>query len=180
MDDPPLASGLAVRPERTPSVDAARRGLVLERMILQGVELPELLAGRGVERHHAEISGGEVHHAIDDDRRAFDRLPGAALKLAGVVRPGRLEPGDVLPVDLIQRGISHAAGVVADAGPIDRLRSWARPAGECEQTREADQARTHSEAPQVRPVPVPVVVPGTYHVARADLAQDKPRIGSPW
>ena len=87
-------------------------------MILEGIELPEFLAGRRVEGHDAKIAGGDVHHTIDHDRRAFDRLACAALQFLGVVRPGRLEPPDVLPVDLIQSGIPHAAGVIPHARPV--------------------------------------------------------------
>ena len=39
------------------AVDAAGRGLVLERMILEGIELPDLVAGRCVrsEEHTSEL-----------------------------------------------------------------------------------------------------------------------------
>ena len=71
-----------------------------ERVIAQGIELPDLLAGRRIESHHAEISCGEVHHAVDHDRSAFDRLAGAAFELACVKSPGRFEPRHVFTVDL--------------------------------------------------------------------------------
>ena len=122
VDDPPLAAGLAVGPVGAAPVDAAGHRPVLERMVLERIELPELLAGRRVERHDAEIAGGDVHHAVDHDRRALDRLALAALELAGVVRPGRLEPRHVLAVDLVEGGIPHAAGVVPHARPVDRSR----------------------------------------------------------
>ncbi len=89
VNDPPLAVGLAVGPVGAAAVDAAGRRLVLERMILEGIELPELLAGRCVEGHDAEISGGDVHHAVDHDRRALDRLarPAFELPACGTSRP---------------------------------------------------------------------------------------------
>ena len=123
MNDPPLAVGLAVGPVGAAPVDAAGRRLVRKRMILERIELPELPAGRRVQGHDAEISGGDVHHAVDHDRRAFDRLAGAALELSRVVRPGRFEPRDVPDIDLLKRGIPHAAGVVAHARPVDVWRS---------------------------------------------------------
>ena len=121
---------------------------MLRRVVLQGVELPDLRARLGVEGHDPERSGGDVHHALDDDRRAFDRLPLAALEFAGVISPGRLEPMDVLPIDLIERRISHAAGVVPDPGPIDR-RGGLRLhlSGQREEAPEAHQCRTHRGSP---------------------------------
>ena len=144
VNDPPLAAGLAVGPVGAASVDAARRRPVRERMILERIELPELLAGRRVEGHDAEIAGGDVHHAVDHDRRALDRLARAAFELAGVVGPGRLEPRHVFAVDLIERGIPHATGVVPHARPVDAaIRLSEREAGECQQTSGHDQTERH-------------------------------------
>ena len=52
------------------------------------------------------------------------------------------------PVDLVQGGVSHAAGVVADAGPVDRREGLGLgQAGDCDQEREADRGGTHSRTP---------------------------------
>ena len=85
-------SGLPSDQYAQPRLTPPDAGPVRERMIPERIELPELLAGRRVEGHDPEISGRDVHHAVDHDRRALDRLARAAFELAGVIRPGRLEP----------------------------------------------------------------------------------------
>ena len=71
-------------------------------------------------------------------------LPRAAFEFAGVVGPGRFEPGHVVAIDLLQLGIPHAAGVVADARPVDvALRLRESGTGECQQADDGGQARSH-------------------------------------
>ena len=142
MNDPPLAAGLAVGPVGTASVDAAGIRLVLERMIPEGIELPDLLAGRRIEGRDPEISGRDVHHAIDHDRRALDRLAGASFQLPRMVSPGRLEPRHVFAVDLIESGIPHATGVIPHARPVAdsrRLSSGLAPTASRQADDDAEQ-----------------------------------------
>ena len=35
------------------------------------IEIPELLSGARIERIHFAPRGGDVHHAVDDERRSF-------------------------------------------------------------------------------------------------------------
>ena len=67
-----------------------------ERMVLERIEMPEFVAGRRIQGDDAQVAGRDVHHAVDHDRRAFDRFAGAALELAGVVGPGWAELCDVV------------------------------------------------------------------------------------
>src|SRR5262249_48350892 len=72
------------------------------------IELPELPAGRCVQRDHLQRRRGRIEHAADDH--------GVALHLRtleGVVRivgPCDLQPGDVLAIDLRQRRIANVVG----------------------------------------------------------------------
>ena len=100
-------------------------------MILERVELPAFLAGRGVERDDLEVAGGDVHHAIDDQGRAFDGLARAAFfEFARVVGPGWGECGHVVAVDLVEGRVAGGAWVVADAGPVDIRRELGQRHGE--------------------------------------------------
>ena len=58
--------------------------------------VPQLLAGLGVERVDVAERRGDVHHAVDDDRRGFHQL----LDL-GLENPGRMQPLHVGAVDLV-------------------------------------------------------------------------------
>ena len=59
-----------------------------------------------------------------------------------VVRPGRLEPRHVVAVDLIQRGIPHATGVVPHARPVDvAIRLSRDVCNDSQQPNHCDQAR---------------------------------------
>ena len=115
MNDAPITVGFAVGPVGAAAIDAPGRRPVFERMILEGIELPEFLAGRAVERHETEISRRDVHHTADHDRRALDGLSFTTLEFSRVVRPDRLEPGHVPTADLFQFGISHATVIIPHA-----------------------------------------------------------------
>ena len=78
---------------------------------------PELLAGFGLEGDDAVLLRGEVHDAANDDGRV---LPGSA-GVTGVIAPGTDQGGDVLGVDLIKRGIFHAARITAVGRPVGRV-----------------------------------------------------------
>ena len=78
-----------------------------------GLELPELRAGRRIEREHAVLRG-HVHHAVDHQRRALEE---PAL-VAGVKRPRLLQRLHVAGVDLIERRVFRRAGILADLHPV--------------------------------------------------------------
>jgi hypothetical protein len=58
--------------------------------------VPILLAGLGIERIDVVERRGDVHHAVDDDRRRLERL----LHL-GLEDPGGMKLADVRSVDLL-------------------------------------------------------------------------------
>ena len=74
---------------------------------------PHRLPGRRVERDDDALRAGDVHHAVDDDR-----VEGQARGVAGHrIEPDPLEPADVGPVDLGERGILHGVGRAAVVPP---------------------------------------------------------------
>ena len=84
------------------------------------IEAPELFAGRGVEREHAQLGRRRVQHAVDHDRiRLHLRIPELVVRL---VRPRHLQLADVLRRDLVQRRVVRVVGVAAVDGPVDVAR----------------------------------------------------------
>ena len=63
-----------------------------------GLEVPDLLAGLGVNSVNVAERRGHIHHAIDDDRRGLERL----LDLGGE-DPSRMQMRHIVAVDLIIR-----------------------------------------------------------------------------
>ena len=57
--------------------------------------MPHLLAGLGVERIDVVERGGDVHHAVDDDRRGLHRFHDLGLEY-----PGRVQTRHVAAIDL--------------------------------------------------------------------------------
>ena len=87
-----------------------------------------------VQRDDPQSTGGEIHHAVDDDRRALNRLAITVSQFARTIRPSRDELVDVVSIDLVELGVAHAAGVIANPWPVDilrRLRDGCRGYGEC-------------------------------------------------
>src|SRR5690606_2242835 len=85
-------SGAGIAPGR----HAATGEVAIPRMDLHlGVESPARLPRGRVDREDASKRGGDVHRAIDDDRRHFERRGLAALdlgpELAGVEGPRHLQ-----------------------------------------------------------------------------------------
>ena len=87
---------------------------------LEGVEVPQHLAGGGIESANLHLRGGDVHAAVDDDRFAFDLGDGTRKAIAGRMDPGDLEVGDVGAVNLIQFGVPRRAVRAAVARPVAR------------------------------------------------------------
>ena len=81
---------------------------------------PALLAGDRIEREHLAERRGQIHHAVDDQRRGFERggIAGLDASLAGLVLPGEREPADVRAIDLRQRRVAVAAGRAAVVRPV--------------------------------------------------------------
>ncbi len=79
------------------------------------LEVPDFLAGLGVEGIDVAVRGGDVHHAVDHDRRRLERL----LDL-GLEDPGRMHPPDVAAVDLPVR---VEAGLLVVSVGLKEIRS---------------------------------------------------------
>ena len=75
--------------------------------------LPDLRAGRGVERVHA-VRRAEIHDAVDDDQAALEEAGG----VARVERPRALQVLDVVGVDLRQRRELRRARILAERAPV--------------------------------------------------------------
>ena len=104
------------------AVEQARAGLVVAGPVRhrahrapahRRLEAPQLLAGLGLERHHAAVLQRDVHRRVDDDRRV---LPLAARRL-GVELPRLGQARDVLGRDLRQRREARVPGIVAVGRP---------------------------------------------------------------
>ena len=79
----------AVGPHRDAAIHAAGRPDPLLGLVLVGIELPDLLSGRGIQRDHFGACGRDIHHAVHDHRRTFDR--GSLGGIARVIDPGHLQ-----------------------------------------------------------------------------------------
>ena len=89
-----------------PVVDAARRHALQLRVD------PDLLAGRGIERHERVVAREHIRDVVDDDRA----------EVVGRVVVGRIAPrgpklADVVLRDLGQRAVLRAVGAAAVVGP---------------------------------------------------------------
>ena len=110
----------------------------------QGLVGPDLVAGRRIEREYVVVTVGDVHPAVDDDRRDLQfRL---RVQDARVKDPGGLKPVGVVWSDLgVGSYLAHVletrvVEVVAVARPIDGLFRWrGREAGRDEPQREGSE-----------------------------------------
>ena len=90
----------------------------VDRLFDPRVIRPDALPRRGVHREDVAVAGGEVHHAVVDDRSALGRI---LRSLAGAVEmdvPRLLELGDVGRVDLVERRISGVRYVAPVRDPV--------------------------------------------------------------
>ena len=107
-----------------PVFDAAAGEEVIAAVAVElRVERPEQFAVAGVDRQQAVHRRRNVKRAVDHQRRSLEGRTGgvaalAVRKVARVVFPGELEPGDVAAVDLVERGVAAAALVVAVVRPL--------------------------------------------------------------
>ena len=74
--------------------------------------MPELAAGPRIQRETL-VGGGHVHDAVHDHRRHFQ--PSRARNRS---HPLRCQPGDIVLVDLRQRGVAVAAGIAIVGWPV--------------------------------------------------------------
>ena len=86
------------------------------------IERPALRPRLGVETEHAVVRRRDVQRPVRHQRRAFvsgtRRVDRAIAYLAAMMRPSRLQFGDVVAVDLSQRTESVAAGVATPLPPL--------------------------------------------------------------
>src|SRR5947209_4531209 len=75
---------------------------------------PERLAGPRVERHGVVERRGEVHDAVDHQRRGLE----GADRAAGLIHPARDERSDVLGVDLLRGRVAGVAVILAVREPV--------------------------------------------------------------
>jgi len=105
---------LAIRPVSDATIDATGSARLVSCDAGVRIEFPTLAAGVGIERDNFTGCSGNEHHAIDDDRSAFDSCAVAGPSVAGVIGPCELERGDVGAVDLLEWRIAAAGFVATD------------------------------------------------------------------
>ena len=96
---------------------------------VERIEIPQNLAGSGVESANLQLGGGDVHDAVDDEGRAFDRRRGTIAAVARVMSPSDLQIRDVGAVDAVQPRVPRRFLVSSVIAPVGRQR--ARPAAAC-------------------------------------------------
>src|SRR5262249_21286296 len=144
-------------PRRKPSIDEPVS--VLGAQLDDRIKRPALRTGLGIERDHAVERRREIQRAVDDEWRRLEAAPPPAVRavgdVAGVEGPRNLQPRDVGPIDLRERRVAHAAGVMAVVGPSVRVcalrwfLSGNREQGDYQYRERADRSRaeaTHTGA----------------------------------
>jgi hypothetical protein len=96
--------------QRDATVDRTAAEYRLDPLLVFRLERPQGRAGTGVEREHAGVVGGEVEHAVPDQRRRLE--PGE--RPAGRERPDRAQLLDVVRGDLVE----WAEALIAVVAPI--------------------------------------------------------------
>src|SRR3546814_6267505 len=91
------------RPPRSTRTDTLFPYTTLFRSVARNlrIELPQLMAVARIERADDRIGASDVHHPVDDDRRAFGRAIDIEL-----VAPRQAKLIGVLLVDLLQRRVA--------------------------------------------------------------------------
>lgn len=87
-----------------------------------GIEDPELLACFRIDGKDAIEGGGEVERAIHKNGGCFEAAALLAVAAVGNIAdmgsPGNLQIGHIVAIDLGERRITHATGVVTVVGPV--------------------------------------------------------------
>jgi hypothetical protein len=99
-----------------PVGDTALAAALVTGTQLGGIECPDVLSRRSVQREHLTARGRRIEHPVDNQTV---RLELACL--AGVVAPDLAQAGDVLLVNLIQRRIMSSGFVAEIDGPVVTL-----------------------------------------------------------
>ena len=86
------AAIVAVSPVAHTTADAFRAA---HSYALEWVKIPQHLAGGSVEGANLQLGGGDVHAAVDDNRRAFNLCCGPLSAIACRVGPGDLQLADI-------------------------------------------------------------------------------------
>ncbi len=155
---------------------------------------PEGLARGCVDGYDvAPCTGRRVEDSVDHQRRHLGVDLGARTEVGGAPAPLDLQIGDVVPVDLIQRGVPGAAGVAAVVMPLavgrsrlphNRGRQRQHQSQRCGPQTESSASWWHGPSwlttQKNEPEPVSVLI-GSNHRSRAALApapidgEDDPR-----
>src|SRR5690606_34001008 len=98
------------------AIDLVAAGIAIDLPVALRVELPDLFAGRGVERVDPPRRAGRIEHAVDDDRC---RLEAAARAERAI--PREAEPADGFGIDLFERGVVALAEVAPRGHPLPGL-----------------------------------------------------------
>ena len=146
VDDAVVA--LAVGPVGHPAARAGPHRRDVPALALVEAVHPQRLAGGPVDRHHVTPpAGGRVEHAV---HRQGGRLVVEVEALAEVVRPPAprdLEVGDVVAVDLVERGVLRAADVAPVVAPLTVLRPLLRRGGDARSEPDGYDDRNAPHAP---------------------------------
>jgi len=101
----------AITVTTTPMTDARQRGRAVV-----GIEAPQLLARRRVEREHVHLGRRGVQDAVDHDRIGLHLRP--VELVVRLVRPGHFQARHVGRRDLAERRVVSVVGVAAVHGPV--------------------------------------------------------------
>src|SRR5947207_6951597 len=124
----------AVAPERRAAQLPSARRQELAELVGLSVKAPELFAGLGIKRRHAVVWRRHIEHAVDHERRAFEKARRGLVFLERcfpmLPLPGYLQPLHVPGVDVRQRRVLRAAGIAAVVEPFHlaavAARAWSR------------------------------------------------------
>src|SRR5262249_32430951 len=113
--------------KRHAAIDKEIVGFVFIELRIEG---PSFFSRFGIERNHATERRRRVPPPVHDARRALKRgtqgINRPAAQVAGVIRPGALEPLNIAPIDLREWRISRPARTAAVKRPFLRERNFCR------------------------------------------------------
>lgn len=110
--------GLTVRPIGDASVDTSGSERCRRATISERIELPQFISRFRVQRDNSQMTGGDVHDAVDHDRCALDDLLSRPIEFAGVINPSGCQLVNIVAIDLRQSRVSRITPVAAHGRPI--------------------------------------------------------------